>query len=381
MTNSSPPPISPEEKEQLLQTIEMFEVIVSANPHDCQSLEILKDAYTRMGMRRELLKISRRMAQTFMELGQFATAILEFEQILRHEPDNPEVIAAMGDCEERMHKSSHTATGRPAGPNGHSGSGSGSAVEGGNLIATSATNRQDSRAGSSVPAFQEGRMAALTTDGNESLAKFLTQNKLVPDVLVHASLERVQKVNRALRESSMARSLLDEIVERGGPTIEAILEGIIDRTKFAYVPLEYYDVDRQVVRMLPEELTLKRLIVPFDVMSRTVMVAMANPFDAPGKEVAQSLLDYNIQWHVASPSSIIKVLSQAYRIGSSEAPAFDSIQGMSKSTEAPVFGEMPVSLSFPELKVSPPSNTPLSGSSKSDGGAPLPDTSDFRLKK
>jgi hypothetical protein len=380
MTNSSPPPISPEEKEQLLQTIEMFEVIVSANPHDCQSLEILKDAYTRMGMRRELLKISRRMAQTLMELGQFATAILEFEQILRHEPDNPEVIAAMGDCEERMHRASNTATGRHGGPNGQSGSGSGSAVEGGNLIATSATNRQDSRVGSGAHAFQEGRMAALTTDGNETLAKFLTQNKLVPDVLVHASLERVQKVNRALRESSMARSLLDEIVERGGPTIEAILEGIVDRTKFAYVPLEYYDVDRQVVRMLPEELTLKRLIVPFDVMSRTVMVAMANPFDAPGKEVAQSLLDYNIQWHVASPSAIIKVLAQAYRIGTGEASAFDATQGMPNFTEAPVFGEMPVSLSVPELKVSP-GNKPLSGPPKSQAGSPLPDTTDFRLKK
>jgi len=223
-------------------------------------------------------------------------------------------------------------------------------------------------------------MASLTTDGNEFLAKFLTQHKLVPEVLIQASLERVQKVNRALKESSVARSLLDEIVDRGGPTIESILEGIIERTKFAYVPLEYYEVDRQVVRMLPEELTLKRLIVPFDVMSRTVMVAMANPFDAPGKEAAQSLLDYNIQWHVASPPAIIKVLSQAYRIGSGEASAFDAMQGMPSSTEAPVFGEMPVSMSVPELKVSPGS-TPLSGSPKSDSRSPLPDTSDFRLKK
>jgi hypothetical protein len=66
--------------------------------------------------------------------------------------------------------------------------------------------------------------------------------------------------------------------------------------------------------MLPEEITLARLIVPFDVMSRTLMVAMANPFDGEGKETVQQLLDYNIQWHLASPAAINKVLTETYRL-------------------------------------------------------------------
>ena len=52
-----------------------------------------------------------------------------------------------------------------------------------------------------------------------------------------------------------------------------MLSALIDRTKFAYVPLEYYDIDRQVARMLPDDLTLGRLFVPFDLVSRTIMVA------------------------------------------------------------------------------------------------------------
>ena len=93
-----------------------------------------------------------------------------------------------------------------------------------------------------------------------------------------------------------------------------LLCGIIDRSKFAYIPLEFYDVDRQIVKMLPDNLTLGRLIVPFDVISRTVMIATANPFDAAAKEAVQQLLDYNIQWHLASPAAIIKVLGEVYRI-------------------------------------------------------------------
>jgi len=89
---------------------------------------------------------------------------------------------------------------------------------------------------------------------------------------------------------------------------------MLDRSKFAYIPLEYYEVDRAIVKMLPEEITLSRLIVPFDVMSRTLMVAMANPFDADGKQTVQQLLDYNIQWHLAAPDAIHRVLAEAYRL-------------------------------------------------------------------
>jgi MshEN domain len=369
--------LSPEEQGQRRQTIEMFEVIVEANPHDCQSLEILKDAYTRLGMKKELMKVSRRMAQTFMELGQFATAILEYEQILRYEPDNPEIIAALGDCEERMHRATQAPASRQNGSSGGAG-----ATEGGGLITTSSTHGYDSaRANAAASgAFQDGQWAVPATDGNESLAKFLIQHKLVSEQIVNAALERVQKMNAALKPSTLGWSLLNEIVESEGPELEAMLTGIIDRTKFAYIPLEYYDVDRHVIRMLPEELTLKRLIVPFDVMSRTVMIAMANPFDAGGKEAAQSVLDYNIQWHVASPAAIIKVLAQAYKTGSAASASFQAASETPKSTEAPVFGEISVSIPIPELKVSG-NNTPVSGSSDSKPSSPLPDTTDFRLKK
>ena len=47
---------------------------------------------------------------------------------------------------------------------------------------------------------------------------------------------------------------------RGATRSITLLASLIDATKFGYVPLEYYDIDRAVVRMLPESLTLK----PFD---------------------------------------------------------------------------------------------------------------------
>jgi hypothetical protein len=127
------------------------------------------------------------------------------------------------------------------------------------------------------------------------------------------ALHLVRRRNAERAAGQIAASLIDEIVTRGAVDQDQLLSGILDRVKFAYIPLDCYDVDRQVVKMLPDEITLGRLFVPFDVISRTMMIAVANPFDSAGKEAVQQLVDYHIQWHLASPDAIIKLLQSAYR--------------------------------------------------------------------
>jgi len=89
----------------LQQTIEMFEVIVQASPQDTQSLEILKDAYTRLGKAPEATTVSRRLGDVYRELGQYSQALLEYETILHHDANNMEVMGAIGEVEELLQKS------------------------------------------------------------------------------------------------------------------------------------------------------------------------------------------------------------------------------------------------------------------------------------
>ena len=46
---------------QLAQTIEMFEVITQTQPHDYQSLEILKEAYSKLGRDLDVINTSKRI--------------------------------------------------------------------------------------------------------------------------------------------------------------------------------------------------------------------------------------------------------------------------------------------------------------------------------
>jgi hypothetical protein len=324
MLSVSSPPISNEEQEQLLQTIEMFEVITQANPQDCQSMEILKDAYQRVGKPQESLSIARKLADTYVELGQYSAAMLEYEGILQKSPDNPEVIAALSEVEDRLEKSGQlkpqqSTPAAPAmlkPPAGINLDFRAVTTDAATLMTTAATQRPEGAhpTPTRLATSMEQVTIALAEDGNEPLAKFLVQHRLVGEEIVSSALERVQKKNKSLGPNGLAMSLIDEICRRGQLDLEPLLAGILERSKFAYIPLEYYDVDRSIVRMLPESLTIGRLIVPFDVISRTIMIATANPFDAAGKEAVQQLLDYNVQWHIASPQAIFKVLGEIYKI-------------------------------------------------------------------
>ena len=285
-----------------MQTIEMFGVIVQASPHDAQSLEILKDAFVRIGQVPEAIDAAKKLAGIFTEAEQYARAVKEYEYVLDNDPANVEAMAALGEVEEKLRAAKETGVVAEVDE----------AVTAKNtqLIATGSTMKVATKSAASVAAITK----MLVDDGNDALVKFLLLHRIAPEDVVKASNERVAKKNKDLAPNTMAHSLLDEVVRRAGLDLETTLCSIVDRSKLAYIPLEYYEVDRQVVKMLPDSLTLGRLIVPFDVMSRTLMVAMANPFDALGKEAVQKLLDFNIQWHIASPAAVTKVLSEVYRV-------------------------------------------------------------------
>src|SRR5271163_1149544 len=93
--------LNPGEEAQLRQTIEMFEVITQSQPQDYQSLEILKEAYLKLNMENEVIQTSKRIAEAYVQLGQLSSAILEYETILQLAPNDPDVLKALQEIENK----------------------------------------------------------------------------------------------------------------------------------------------------------------------------------------------------------------------------------------------------------------------------------------
>src|SRR5512135_737365 len=93
--------LTPNEEAQLAQTIEMFEVITQSQPQDYQSLEILKEAYSKLGREKDVIKTAKRIAEAYVQMGQLSSAILEYETILQRNPDDPDVRKALKQIESK----------------------------------------------------------------------------------------------------------------------------------------------------------------------------------------------------------------------------------------------------------------------------------------
>ena len=290
--------LSDEEHSQIVQTIEMFEVITQTQPDDYQSLEILKEAYQKVGRAEDSLKTSRRLAEAYFSAGSYTLAMQECEVILLKEPNAPEILAMLGEIETRLQAAGHAI-----------------AADGSKTGLIDAGSDR-ARRGALVH-LQPGRDTSNSEDrGNEHLAKFLVMQQLFTEDQVSKALETVTHLNKGLSGQSLAASLLDKLCRQDVDKVDQSLSSLIDRTKFAYVPLEYYDVDRQVARMLPDHLTLGRLYVPFDLISRTIMIACCNPFDAAGRDEVQQSVDYAVAWYLARPDAIVRGLQEIYRLES-----------------------------------------------------------------
>src|SRR3954452_8443674 len=92
------------EEAQLRQTVEMFEVITQTQPLDYQSLDILKEAYLKLGMDNEVVATCRRIANAYVQLGQLSSAIMEYETVLQLIPDDVEASSAVKQLSSKAEK-------------------------------------------------------------------------------------------------------------------------------------------------------------------------------------------------------------------------------------------------------------------------------------
>src|SRR5436189_6274159 len=93
--------VTSNEEAQLAQTIEMFEVITQSQPQDYQSLEILKEAYSKLGREKEAVATSKRIAEAYVQMGQISSAILEYETILQRFPQDAAARDALKKIESQ----------------------------------------------------------------------------------------------------------------------------------------------------------------------------------------------------------------------------------------------------------------------------------------
>jgi tetratricopeptide (TPR) repeat protein len=283
--------ISEEEINQILRTVEMFEAITESQPDDSQSLEILKDAYNKLNRQPDSLRISKKLAGAYVHLGQISQAILEYEGILRESPDDANTRAALTELESKLSRltPSHPSEAAP-----------------------SAASSKLRAAASAAPVGPSPVLPRHKASADDELVEMLVAEKIASLEAIQPLLRRLQTERGAALQKGQTLTLVQLLVEGQIATLDNILIALVNRSGLPYLPLSAYDVDHDVACLLSLEICFQHCIIPFDVISRSVLIATANPFDTAAQERVRTMVDYDPIWYVSSPGEITQALRRAY---------------------------------------------------------------------
>jgi tetratricopeptide (TPR) repeat protein len=292
--------ITPNEEAQLAQTIEMFEVITQSQPLDYQSLEILKEAYSKLSRNEAVVQTSKRIAEAYVQLGQLSSAILEYESILQRFPEDPDVLKALGEIESRANSFSASDTDLAPAPAAAPATGAGKKEDSG-LIKMSPIPANSPLAPAAPAAIDDGRqmMQKLFMD-----AKLISSSDF--DVFWPApSLKDPPK--------GVIEPFIQALHDKQILPIDKSMKLLAEKSRLAYLPLEKYDVDVELARTFPRDVCLRWSVLPFDRMSKSVMVATANPFNKQAARDLEAHTKCRLLFYLATPAELTKILKKIFR--------------------------------------------------------------------
>jgi len=282
-----PSTLNPGEEAQLAQTIEMFEVITQSQPHDYQSLEILKEAYSKLGREKDVVGASKRIAQAYVQMGQLSSAILEYETILQRYPDDPDVRTALRQIESKA--DNFPSDSIPAEP-------------------PPAPKPAVSSAKNASPAIKPPPVEI--EDGRRAMHKIFVEAKLISSGdfdLCWSTPELTAAPNGVIEP------FIQLLGDKGIFSVDKSLRILTDKTRIAFLPLNQYDMDMDLARSFPAAVCQRWCILPFDRMSKSILVATSNPFNQQAAKELAAATANRLLWYLVSPAELVKHIRKVFR--------------------------------------------------------------------
>jgi hypothetical protein len=216
-------------------------------------------------------------------MGQLSSAILEYETILQRCPDDPDVQKALKHIESKASNYSAQST------------------------ETEVAKAPSSPTKASKHPERNGSVKG--EDGRQTVYKLFVDSKII--TAGDFDLCWVSP------EASSAKKIVDPFVQvladKGILPIEKSLKILSDKSRTAFLPLDKYDVDIDLARTFPAQVCQRWCVLPFDRMSKSLLVATANPFNQQAAKELAAATPYRLLWYVSPPADLIKNLQKIFR--------------------------------------------------------------------
>jgi hypothetical protein len=220
-----------------------------------------------------------------MQSGQLSSAILEYETVLQRRPDDADVQSALQQIEDRANNMAEQAN----------------VVESASVSIPHPDTTKSHKKAHAAPAEID--------DGCKTMRKIFVDGKIIKE----GDFELCWRtVDMTVTTAEVVQPFIQSLAEKNILPVEKSLKLLADRSHTAFLALENYDVDIDLARGFPAETCRRWCVLPFDRMSKSILVATANPFNQQAVKDLAEATTHRLLWYLAPPADLMTNLRKAF---------------------------------------------------------------------
>ncbi len=138
-------------------------------------------------------------------------------------------------------------------------------------------------------------------------------SKKLGELLIDKGIISQNQLEKALALQKEKGGLIGQVlVTLGYVTEEEIAQVITVQYGFPYLPLKGYDVDEELIKLIPKHVAKQYSLIPVDKIGDTLTIAMSNPLNIQAVEDIELLTKASVQVFVSTLSDINEAINRYY---------------------------------------------------------------------
>ncbi len=140
------------------------------------------------------------------------------------------------------------------------------------------------------------------------------KKKFLGDLLIEAGVITKEQRNKAIQEHKrLGKRLGEALVSLGFITEDVMAKALSAQMGLPFKELKFVSIDPAVIDMVPEPLARKHRVLPLEINTERLTLAMADPLDVFAVDEIKRVAKMSVDTVVVTESELLKALDKYYK--------------------------------------------------------------------
>lgn len=137
--------------------------------------------------------------------------------------------------------------------------------------------------------------------------------KQLGQLLIDKRIINQNQLDEALRAQKKQGGLIGQIlIDLKFITEDDLVMALADQYGFPYLPLANYDVDSEVIKLVPENVAMQYYLIPIDKIGNILTIVMADPLNEYAIRDVEYITHCKVKTFVSAATDIKQAISRLY---------------------------------------------------------------------